>query len=166
MAAFAQAAPRRAASTKSAVDTAESKAKETADKAKEAASNAADKAKAQAGNAADAAKSYLDKAQASGSKILGQIEQRAGGLLGSYREPIVYNLAVVREIGKQVYINEKLAPPTNLQTIRSAYEDFYRKASDASWWRSIFESGDWKRIALYALEAYGIFTIGEMIGRR
>lgn len=84
----------------------------------------------------------------------------------AYREPIVYNLAVVREIGKQVYINEKLAPPTSLPAIRAAYEDFYHKASDASWWRSLFESGDWKRVALYALEAYGIFTIGEMIGRR
>lgn len=84
----------------------------------------------------------------------------------AYREPVAYNLAVIREIGKQVYIAEKLAPPTNPQAIRDAYEEFYRKASDASWWRSILESGDWKRIALYALEAYGIFTIGEMIGRR
>lgn len=87
-------------------------------------------------------------------------------IVAAYREPIVYNLSVIREIGKQVYIQEKLAPPTQPQVIRSAYEDFYRKASDASWWRSILESGEWKRVALYAIEAYGIFTIGEMIGRR
>jgi len=31
----------------------------------------------------------------------------------AYREPVVYNLAVLRELGKQVYISEKLAPPTN-----------------------------------------------------
>ena len=84
----------------------------------------------------------------------------------AYREPVVYNLAVVREVAKQVYVAEGLAPPTNLQTIRGAYEQAYGKASDASWWRSILESGEWKRLAIYALEAYGIFTIGEMIGRR
>lgn len=84
----------------------------------------------------------------------------------AYREPIVYNLAVAREVAKQVYISEKLAPPTNLQDIRGAYEEFYNKASDASWWRSVLESGAWKKLAIYALEAYGIFTIGEMIGRR
>jgi hypothetical protein len=28
------------------------------------------------------------------------------------------------------------------------------------------QSGEWKRVAVYAAEAYGIFTIGEMIGRR
>jgi len=84
----------------------------------------------------------------------------------AYREPVVYNLAVLRELGKQVYISEKLAPPTNPQVIRQAYEEFYHKASDPSWWRSILESGEWKRYAIYAVEAYGIFTIGEMIGRR
>lgn len=84
----------------------------------------------------------------------------------AYKEPIVYNFAVAREVAKQVYIAEKLAPPTNLDTIRSAYEEFYSKGSSASWWRSIFESGEWKRVALYAIEAYGIFKLGEMIGRR
>jgi F-type H+-transporting ATPase subunit g len=53
-----------------------------------------------------------------------------------------------------------------LATIRSAYEEFYHNASNPSWWRSILESGEWKRYAIYAVEAYGIFTIGEMIGRR
>lgn len=84
----------------------------------------------------------------------------------AYREPVVHNLAVLREVAKQVYISEKLAPPTDLQAIRHVYEDGYKKASDASWWRSILESGEWKRLAVYAIEAYGIFTIGEMIGRR
>lgn len=65
-----------------------------------------------------------------------------------------------------MYIKEQLAPPTNVQTLRSAYEEIYTKASDASWWRSTIESGAWKKVAIYAVEAYGIFTIGEMIGRR
>jgi F-type H+-transporting ATPase subunit g len=84
----------------------------------------------------------------------------------AYREPLVNNILVVREMGKQIYIQEKLQPPTNPQAIREAYEEFYHKASSGSWWRDILGSGEWKRIFLYAAEAYGIFTIGEMIGRR
>lgn len=33
-------------------------------------------------------------------------------------------------------------------------------------WRKAIESGEWKRYAVYAVEAYGIFKIGEMLGRR
>ena len=84
----------------------------------------------------------------------------------AYREPIVHNLQVAREVAKQVYIAEKLAPPTNPQDIRDAYGEFYSNASNPSWWRSVMENGEWRSLAIYALEAYGIFTIGEMIGRR
>merc|ERR1712093_683064 len=126
----------------------------------------ADKAKASANAGADQAKKYIDQASQTGSKVLNQVSERANSMLGSYREPIVYNFAVAREVAKQVYISEKLAPPTNLQDLRGAYEECYNPARDPAWWRSILESGAWKKIALYAVEAYGIFTIGEMIGRR
>ena len=167
----------RAASTSANVNAA-------ADKAKEAASNAGEKAS----ETAEAAKSSAASAAQRGSAALSSLGNRVGGLLGcafggiirerdcstdavavhlaAYREPVVNNILVVREMGKQIYIQEKLQPPTNPQAIREAYEEFYHNASSGTWWRSIFESGQWKRIALYAAEAYGIFTIGEMIGRR
>jgi len=79
-------AVRRAASTSAnaaaTANQAKDKAAEAAEQAKEKASDAADKAKQQASNAAETAKGYMDKASTSGSKILGQIEERAGGLLG------------------------------------------------------------------------------------
>ncbi|KAL7004430.1 hypothetical protein EMMF5_006050 [Cystobasidiomycetes sp. EMM_F5] len=156
---------RRAASTSTADSVKETTAK-AADKVKDTADAAANKAKAGADAAVEGASKYAGQASAAGSRILGQVSSTASGLLGSYREPVVHNLAVLREVAKQVYISEKLAPPTDLQAIRHVYEDGYKKASDASWWRSILESGEWKRLAVYAIEAYGIFTIGEMIGRR
>jgi hypothetical protein len=65
-----------------------------------------------------------------------------------------------------VYVAERLAPPTSISEIKSAYKTLFDRATDAKWWRSTLESGEWKRVAVYAAEAYGIFTIGEMIGRR
>lgn len=35
-----------------------------------------------------------------------------------------------------------------------------------NYWKKLVESGEWKKYAIYAAEAYGIFKIGEMIGRR
>lgn len=43
---------------------------------------------------------------------------------------------------------------------------FFHSARDASYWRTLLQNGEWKRYGIYALEAYGIFKIGEMIGRR
>lgn len=161
-------ASRRAASTSTgqSAENAAAKAKDGAQQAADKAKEGVDKAKEGAQSAADSAKRYADSAAQQGQQVLSRVQDRVGGLLGSYREPVVYNLAVVREIGKQVYIAEKLAPPTDVAAIRGAFEESYKRAADPSWWRSVLESGDWKRLALYAAEAYGIFSIGEMIGRR
>lgn len=67
---------------------------------------------------------------------------------------------------KQVYVSERLAPPTSISEITKAYQTIFKNAQDLNWWKGIVESGEWKRLAVYAVEAYGIFTIGEMIGRR
>jgi F-type H+-transporting ATPase subunit g len=32
--------------------------------------------------------------------------------------------------------------------------------------QNLYKSGEWKRYGIYAVEAYGIFKLGEMIGRR
>jgi hypothetical protein len=43
---------------------------------------------------------------------------------------------------------------------------FSQQAPHLSFWQKLYESGEYKRWILYAVEAYGIFSIGEMIGRR
>jgi F-type H+-transporting ATPase subunit g len=55
-----------------------------------------------------------------------------------------------------------LAPPTSLSEFGQVYQQLWVKARDVSWWRSIAENGQWLKVAIYAVEAYGIFTIGEM----
>lgn len=83
-----------------------------------------------------------------------------------YREPVTYNFAVLKELLKQVYIKESLAPPKSLSEITQAYRVLWEQASSVQWWRNALESGEWQKVGIYALEAYGIFHIGEMIGRR
>ena len=92
------------------------------------------------------------------------------------------------EVAKQVYIAERLAPP-DIPTVRQAYQTIWDNIRNVQWWKTTLETGEWKRVALYALEAYGsrtrtlyfcrfiymlrhtrsctgIFQIGQMIGRR
>lgn len=69
-------------------------------------------------------------------------------------------------MAKQVYRKEGLAPPTNLSAFTSTYEAMFARARDMNYWRGIAESGEWTKVAVYGLEAYFIFNIGEMIGRR
>lgn len=83
-----------------------------------------------------------------------------------YGESITYNFAVLKEVLKQVYIKESLAPPKSLSEITQAYRSLWEQGSSAQWWRNALASGEWKKVGIYALEAYGIFHIGEMVGRR
>ncbi|KAJ1032500.1 hypothetical protein NDA16_000524 [Ustilago loliicola] len=112
--------------------------------------------------ASSAINDITKKAQELGGPALKRVE----GLLGGYSEPIKYNLSIASNIAKQVYVAEGLAPPTSLNTITSAYRQIWSKASDKAYWAQLLTKGDWKRVGIYAVEAYGIFTIGEMIGRR
>lgn len=83
-----------------------------------------------------------------------------------YREPLLYNLSVAREFLKQVYVREGLTPPTNLSSIQSTYQTLFARARDINYWKGIAESGELVKVGVYGLEAYFIFHIGEMIGRR
>lgn len=83
-----------------------------------------------------------------------------------YKEPVLYNLAVTRELFKQVYIRESLTPPTSLSTYTATYRAFFERAASPRYWRSVLESGEWVKIGIYGLEAYFIFHIGEIVGRR
>ncbi|GAA6037214.1 hypothetical protein JCM8097_008624 [Rhodosporidiobolus ruineniae] len=105
------------------------------------------------------------QAQQKASQALSSVSQTAGNLLGAYKEPVLYNAAVAKELAKQVYVAEKLAPPSFAQ-VSYTFRQFAQQAPHLSFWQKLYESGEYKRWLLYAVEAYGIFTIGEMIGRR
>lgn len=84
----------------------------------------------------------------------------------AYQGPFFYNLSVAREFLKQVYIRESLAPPKTLSEVQAAYKSLWEQASNPQWWKTTLDNGHWKKVGIYALEAYGIFHIGEMVGRR
>ncbi|KDN42622.1 hypothetical protein K437DRAFT_248919 [Tilletiaria anomala UBC 951] len=117
-------------------------------------------------SAAKTAQSQLSGVADKAMQLGGQGLKRAEGLLGSYSEPAVYNLKVAGSIAKQVYQAERLAPPSSIEQITSAYKTLWSRASDAGYWAKFVSSGEWKKAGIYAIEALGIFTIGEMIGRR
>lgn len=70
------------------------------------------------------------------------------------------------QVAKQVYQAERLAPPTSLEQITSAYKTLWSRASDAGYWAKFVSSGEWQKAGIYAVEALGIFTIGEMVRKR
>ncbi|KAF5342392.1 hypothetical protein D9611_001125 [Ephemerocybe angulata] len=106
-----------------------------------------------------------EKLLASVKKILGPVGEKAGQLLGSYKEPLVYNAAVAREVVKQIYHAERLSPPS-LATVREAYAELWSQVSNPAALRQLVQSGQLAQVGIYGLQAYGIFKIGEIIGRR
>lgn len=75
----------------------------------------------------------------------------------------MYNLRVAGSLFRQVYVAEGLAPPRSVQVIQDAYKTMYARAIDANWWTNLVKSGEWQKTAIYAVEAYGIFHIGQMV---
>ncbi|RDB18746.1 hypothetical protein Hypma_014629 [Hypsizygus marmoreus] len=61
-------------------------------------------------------------------KALEPAGQKFGQLLGSYKQPLQYNLAVTREVLKQIYVAEGLQPPT-LAAVREAYATIWTRPS-------------------------------------
>lgn len=86
-------------------------------------------------------------------------------LLLGYADPLIYNARFVGAVLKQVYIAESLAPPKSLNALTSSYKTLYSRVIDANYFPSLIKSGEWKKVGVYAVEAYGIFTIGEMVSR-
>ncbi|KAF5361541.1 hypothetical protein D9757_012086 [Collybiopsis confluens] len=143
------------------VEAAQKKAQEVFSSTQQTASKAFDSAKKMAGPLGETVSKYA----ASASKAAGPLGERAGSLLGSYSQPIVYNLSVFREIIKHVYKAEGLSPPS-IETVRSAYRTLWNNASSLGFWQKAVNSGEILRIGIYGAEAYGIFKIGEILGRR
>jgi len=79
-------------------------------------------------------------------------------VLLAYKEPLLYNLAVTREVIKQIYIREGLQPP-NLSTIRSAYASLWSQVTSPGLVRNLVQSAEVGRLGVYGLQAYGIFKV-------
>ena len=75
---------------------------------------------------------------------------------------MTYNFSVFREIVKQVYVAERLQPPTSLATVQSAYSTLWARAISPTYWREAAQNGELARIGVYGLEAYGIFKVRPM----
>ncbi|KZS92568.1 hypothetical protein SISNIDRAFT_412381 [Sistotremastrum niveocremeum HHB9708] len=131
-----------------------------------ASSSTSEKASEQAQKAYSSAQKNAEKVLEGTKKFAGSLGDRVGSLFGSYRQPLLYNLSVARELLKQVYLAERLQPPTSLSTIQSAYSTLWSRARSLGYWQEIARSGEWARVAVYGVEAYGIFKIGEILGRR
>ncbi|KAF9555068.1 hypothetical protein CPC08DRAFT_712321 [Agrocybe pediades] len=104
---------------------------------------------------------FLDGAK----KFLEPLGDKVGQLLGSYKQPLLYNLAVTKEVFKQIYVKEGLQPPT-LDAFKSAYSSLWSQISNPGLVGNLVKSGELGRVGVYGLQAYGIFKIGEIIGRR
>jgi len=110
------------------------------------------------------AQANAGKAWESSKKFLEPAGQKLGQMLGSYKQPLLYNLAVTREVIKQIYVAEGLQLPS-LSAFKAGYESLWSQASPAAL-RNLTQSGELLRVGVYGVQAYGIFKIGEMIGRR
>ena len=70
----------------------------------------------------------------------------------------MYNLTVAREFLKQIYVAERLQPPTSVSSVTNAYSTIWSRLVSPSYWRSL-DSGEWAKIGVYAVEAYGLFKV-------
>ncbi|KAF9049098.1 mitochondrial ATP synthase g subunit-domain-containing protein [Panaeolus papilionaceus] len=129
------------------------------------ASTSSDAAQKKAQDAFASAQKNAEKVWETVQKLLGPVGEKAGQMLGSYKQPLVYNFAVVKELVKQVYVAEGLKPPT-LSAVRAAYAEIWTQLTTAGFARRITQNGEWAQVGIYGLQAYGIYKIGEIIGRR
>ena len=92
---------------------------------------------------------------------------------------------MAREVLKHIYTAERLQPPTSLGAVLGTYGTLWGRARSIQYWRKVVTNGEWARLGVYAVEAYGIFKvsthiknvfrfvdrstgrkIGEIVGRR
>lgn len=66
---------------------------------------------------------------------------------------IIYNAKLVAALGKQVYIAEKLAPPTSLGEVVGGWATLWSRAKNVNYWAGLGKSGEWKTVAVYVSSA-------------
>lgn len=75
-----------------------------------------------------------------------------------YKEPLVYNFTVAREVVKRIYVSEALAPPS-LSQYAEVYRQIWSNVTSPSYWRSLSQNGQIAQVGIYGLQAYGIFKV-------
>ncbi|KAH9010079.1 hypothetical protein EDB83DRAFT_2451548 [Lactarius deliciosus] len=97
----------------------------------------------------------------------GEFARSALGPLGApYQQPVRYNLSVAREVLKHVYTRSGCSRPRRSARCLGRMGRCGGRARSVAYWRQVVASGEWARLGVYAVEAYGIFKIGEIVGRR
>lgn len=111
-------------------------------------------------------------------QFLGPAGQKLGNLLGGvcfhpcdfkrlltfwvlvvgYKEPLVYNFTVAREVVKRIYVSEALSPPAFSQ-YAEVYRQIWSNVIHASYWRGLTQNGQFAQVGIYGLQAYGIFKV-------
>ncbi|KAL7423682.1 hypothetical protein Q5752_001264 [Cryptotrichosporon argae] len=159
---FRLSAPARAAPppTQQAASAASSAAESAASALKSAQANP------QVQRAVDGASKAYEQGAAAVRRVAGPVGDRVGSMLGAYRAPLTYNAKVFASLLRQVYVRESLAFPTSLSTWAHAYASLWARGTSPAFWRGALQSGAWAGLAVGAVEAYGIFKIGEILGRR
>ncbi len=66
---------------------------------------------------------------------------------------------MTREILKHVYTAERLQPPTSLGAVLGTYSTLWARARSVGYWKEVVRSGEYARLGVYAVEAYGIFKV-------
>jgi len=159
--------------------------------AKQSASKAVDSTKQAASKATASAQEYASKAieqsqrfakaiSNTGEKLLSNAGPRVNGLVdrvAGLQKPIVYWSKVGGEVAKQVYLKEKMSPPSSAQ-FQETFEALKQQAAKpetilnkATEYTDInkLRSLGWRpfaRAGLRGVELFGFFCIGEMVGRR
>lgn len=76
----------------------------------------------------------------------------------AYKQPLFYNLAVAKELAKQIYVAEALQPPT-VAAFKAAYASIWSQATSPAALRALAQSGQVAQVGIYGLQAYGIFKV-------
>ena len=66
---------------------------------------------------------------------------------------------MAREVLQHVYTAERLQPPTSFGAVLGTYGTLWGRARSVAYWRQVVTSGEWARLGVYAVEAYGIFKV-------
>ena len=65
-----------------------------------------------------------------------------------YKDPIVYNFKVLASLARQVYIAEKMAPPTNLSAYVNSYANIWSNAVSPNFWKGLAQNGQWAKVGV------------------
>jgi len=82
--------------------------------------------------------------------------------VSAYKQPLLYNLAVTKEVLKQIYVKEGLQPPS-IDAYRSAYKSLWVQVKAPGFVSNLLRSGDLGRVGVYGLQAYGIFKVRSFL---